>query len=105
MIDPTGCVEFIVGGKAYACRLTMRGIARLQGKHGRNIAGLLDGSAGDIPDMGAMLDLVSEALQRGSKLEAELADDIADELLSADQTIIGAIIAAAFPESVGNAKT
>ena len=104
MIDPTGAVEIEFGGKTHSLRLTMRGIARLQAKHGRNLAGMLDGTAGDVPDMGAVLDLVSEALQKGSGLKAPEADDLADELATADPLIVGKIIAAAFPDPEGNAK-
>lgn len=106
MTDPTGAVEVEHGGKAYCLRLTMRGIARLQAKHGRNLAGLLDGTAGTFPDMGAVLDIVSEALQKGSAIEADEADDLADELATADPMIVGRIVTAAFPEQTeGNGKT
>lgn len=108
MIDPTGAVEIEFGGKTLSLRLTMRGIARLQAKHGRNLAGMLDGTAGDVPDMGAVLDLVSEALQKGSGLKAPEADDLADELATADPLIVGRIIGGAFPDALsepeGNAK-
>lgn len=104
MTDPTGVMEVEFGGKAYSLRLTMRGIARLQVKHGRNLAGMLDGTAGSFPDMGAVLDIVSEALQKGSGLEAEKADDLADELATADPMIVGRIVSAAFPDATeGNA--
>jgi hypothetical protein len=104
MIDPTGAVEIQFGGKTYAMRLTMRGIARLQAKHGRTLAGLLDGTQGDFPDMGVVLDLVSEALQRGEGLDSASADDLADEIATADASIIGRIMASAFPDAEGNAQ-
>jgi hypothetical protein len=104
MTDPTGAVEVEHGGETYSLRLTMRGIARLQAKHGRNLAGMLDGTAGDIPDMTAVLDLVSEALQKGQGLKPAEADDLADEIATADPLIIGTIIAATFPDAVGNAR-
>jgi hypothetical protein len=105
MTDPTGAVEVEFGGKSYSLRLTMRGIARLQAKHGRNLAGLLDGTAGDVPDMGAVLDLVSEALQKGEGIAAAEADELADELATANPMIIGLIVTAAFPDPEGNGKT
>jgi hypothetical protein len=104
MIDPTGAVEIQFGGKTYAMRLTMRGIARLQAKHGRTLAGLLDGTQGDFPDMGVVLDLVSEALQRGEGLDAAAADDLADEIATADASVVGRIMASAFPDAEGNAQ-
>lgn len=103
MIDPTGALEVEHGDKTYCLRLTMRGIARLQARHGRNLAGLLDGSAGDIPDMAAVLDLVSEALQKGEGIKAAEADDLADELATADPMVVGRILGAAFPDLEGNA--
>jgi hypothetical protein len=103
MIDPTGAVEIVFGGKTYAMRLTMRGIARVQAKHGRTLGGLLDGAPDDFPDMSVVLDLVSEALQRGEGLDAAAADDLADEIATADATIIGRIMASAFPDAAGNA--
>ena len=105
MIDPTGAVEVEFAGETYSLRLTMRGIARLQAKHGRGLAGMLDGTAGDVPDMAAVLDLVSEALQKGQSIKAAEADELADELATADPGIVGKILAGAFNGSEGNAKT
>ena len=99
MTDPTGVVEVEFGGETYSLRLTMRGIARLQAKHGRNLAGMLDGTAGAMPDMAAVLDLVSEALQKGHGMKAGEADELADELATADPMIVGTILAGAFPDA------
>jgi hypothetical protein len=104
MTDPTGAIEVEHGGETYCLRLTMRGIARLQAKHGRNVAGMLDGTAGDMPDMAAVLDIVSEALQKGHGMKATEADDLADEIATADPLIVGSIMVAAFPSAEGNAK-
>jgi len=104
MADPTGALQHEHGGKTYELRLTMRGLAKLQGKHGLNIAGMLDGTAGDIPNMGAVLDLVSEALQKGSGLSAEQADELADEIATANTAIVGEIIMTAFPDQAGNGQ-
>ena len=104
VIDPTGAVEITFGGETYCLRLTMRGIARLQAKHGRNLAGMLDGTSGAIPEMDAVLDLVSEALQKGHDMPAKEADELADEIATADPLIVGRIIAGAFPDPEGNAK-
>lgn len=102
MINPMGSIEVEHGGKPYTLRLTMRGIGRLQNKHGRNVAGLFDGTEGGFPDMNAVLDLVSEALQRGHGLDADKADDLADEIATADPMIVGKITKAAFPDAGGN---
>jgi hypothetical protein len=105
MENPTGVVLESFGGKDYRLKLTMRGIAELQKKYGKSIGGLLDGTAGDIPDFNPLIDLVSLALQRGEKMKPEDADEIADNMLTADKEIIGRIIAAAFPEAVPGKKT
>lgn len=99
MADFTGVIYESFGGKEYAMQLTMRGIARLQEKYGNTIGGLLDGTVGDIPDFSPLLDLVSISLQKGSKLSAEDADEIADSILTADKEIVGRIVSAAFPEA------
>uniref|UniRef100_UPI0040482988 hypothetical protein n=1 Tax=Yoonia sp. TaxID=2212373 RepID=UPI0040482988 len=105
MVDPTGTIHEDFQGKSYDLRLTTRGIATLQDKYGNNVAGLLDGTAGDLPKFGALLDLVSVSLQKGSKISVEEADEIADEMLTHDTEIVGRIISAAFPEEKsGNVK-
>jgi len=96
-----GTVTTDIGGKSYDLQLSFRAIARLQAKHGRNVAGLLDGTAGDIPDMAAVLDVLSEAIQRGSGVEASVADDLADELMSANSAILGPVLLTAFPDAPG----
>jgi hypothetical protein len=103
MKNPTGALQYEFGGETHEMRLTMRGLARLQAKHGRTLGGMLDGSMGDIPDMNVVLDVVSEALQRGG-MDAKKADDLADEIATADSEVIGAILMTAFPDQGGNAK-
>tara|TARA_R110000851_G_scaffold110994_2_gene233925 strand:- start:4323 stop:4655 length:333 start_codon:yes stop_codon:yes gene_type:complete len=98
MAEPTGTIHESFGGKDYALQLTFRGIATLQEKYGNNIAGLLDNTAGDIPAFAPLLDLVSLALQKGSKLSAEDADEVSESMLTADTEIVGRIIGASFPE-------
>lgn len=102
MKNPTGSFEYEFDGETYELRLTMRGLARLQAKHGRTLGGTLDGTVGDIPDMNIVLDIVSEALQRGG-MDAKKADDLADEIATADPSIVGEIMATAFPDPEGNA--
>lgn len=105
MADVTGTIRETFDGKSYDLRLTMRGIASLQAKFGNNIAGLLDDTGEAVPDFNALLALVSAALQKGSGMDAEAADDLADEMLTKDQAIFKRVIGAAFPEpKMGNAK-
>jgi secreted protein with Ig-like and vWFA domain len=103
MKNPTGSLEYEFGGESHEMRLTMRGIARLQAKHGRTLAGVLDGTVGDIPDMAVVLDIISESLQRAG-MDAAKADDLADEIATADPAIIGSILQTAFPDTEGNGK-
>lgn len=97
--DVTGTVRETFDGTEYSLRLTMRGLAKLQAKHGANVAGLLDGTAGNPPNMEPLLDMVSEALQKGHGLEQAEADDVADELLTADLGLVERLIQAAFPDA------
>lgn len=98
MAELTGTIHEEIGGVSYTLRLTMRGIAALQAKYGKTISGLLDGTTGDIPDFATLLELVSIALQTGESLEAAVADEVADNLLTRDAEIVGRIVAAAFPD-------
>ena len=97
--DVTGTITETINGQAYELRLTMAGLAKLQAKHGKTIGGLLDGTAGNVPDFGPMLDMVSVALQKASGLGAVEADGLADDLLTADLTVIERLITAAFPNA------
>lgn len=99
MADVTGTIREEFGGKVYDLRLSMRGLARLQVKYGDNVAGLLDGTVGEVPKFDVFLDIVSEALQKGSKLPVSEADDLADELLTADVDLVERVIAALFPKA------
>lgn len=99
MADVTGTIREEFGGKVYDLRLTMRGLARLQERHGDNIGGLLDGTVGEVPSFNLFLDIVSEALQTGSKTPAAEADDLADELLTANVKLIDRVFLALFPNA------
>lgn len=102
MPDVTGTIRAEHDGKTYALRLTMRSFAELQAKHGANVAGILDGTAGAMPSFAALIDVVSLALQRAEAMPAEEADRLADELLTADIKLVERLIAAAFPDAEGN---
>lgn len=108
MADVTGALHVTHNGQQYTLRLTMRVIAELQSRFGNNIAGILDGSAGDFPDMNAVLAVVESALIKGTPgIDAAKAAEIADDLLSADMGVISNLMVAAFPEAkaeAGNAK-
>lgn len=104
MSDVTGILHEVYGGKSYDLRLTMGGIGSLQAQYGNNIAGLLDGTAGDIPNFNALIALVSLSLQKGSGMDAEAADGLADDMLTKDVGLATRIITAAFPSASGNAK-
>lgn len=99
MSDITGSIIEEINGQRYTLRLTMRGIAKLQGSYGPTINGLLDGKAGSFPDFNPLLDLVSIALQKGHGLAEADAEQVADDMVTADQEIIGRILKAAFPEA------
>lgn len=105
MADVTGTVRASHDGKTYALRLTMRSFAELQARHGANVAGLLDGTAGAVPSFAALIDVVSLALQRGEGMAADEADRLADELFTADARLVERLIAASFPDQVGNGQT
>lgn len=102
MADVTGTHHIDHAGARYAFRLTMRGIAELQGEFGRDIAGILTAKPGDIPDFKAVLRIVEIALAKGSpSLPAEQVPAIAEDLASAD--LVAAILQAAFPAVEGDA--
>ena len=110
MADVTGTVREEYAGNEYRMRLTWRSIATLQAEYGNNVSGLLDGTAGDNPPFAPMLDIISLALQKGEKMEASRADDLADEMLTANPDLLERVLKTAFPDAVvegaksGNAK-
>ncbi|MCJ8138433.1 hypothetical protein [Falsirhodobacter halotolerans] len=113
MSDVTGAYHHAFGEKTYRLRLTLGGIAKLQGRHGDDLGGLLSGKyakkEGDmgpapIPPFGIMLDVVAVALEKGEALPADEAADLADDLMTADRNVFSHVMTAAFPDSVGNEK-
>jgi hypothetical protein len=97
MADVTGTIHIEHGGKQYALRLSMGGIAKLQAEFGRDIAGLLSGAANEVPDFAAILRVVEVALEKAQpSLSQEKIKDLADDIASTD--LVGKIIAAAFPD-------
>lgn len=103
MADVTGALHHKHGEKTYTLRLTLGGIAKLQGKHGNDLAGVLTGAQA-IPSFAVLLDIVAESLRRGGDVESEDADALADEMLTVDKKLVERLLHLAFPEAPqGNA--
>ena len=103
MADVTGALHHDFGGRGYTLRLTLGGIAKLQGKYGNDLQGLLTGEAAGTPPFGVMIDMVAAALEKGEGLSPGEAADLADDMLTADKRLVERLMKAAFPETVGNA--
>lgn len=104
MADVTGVCREEFGGEVYRLRLTMLGLAALQDAHGPSIAGLLDGSAGKTPSFRALVDVVSQALQKGENMPKDQAVELADAMVTADTDVVVRVLAAAFPEASAGAS-
>lgn len=120
MADVTGTLHHHHDGRTYALRLTMGGLAKLQGRHGLDLGGLLsakfdlpddreaeDGEAArPIPPFAIMLDVVAVSLEKGERMDPEDAAELADDLLTGDRGLCGAVMQAAFPGAAkaGNAR-
>lgn len=103
MADVTGALHEDFGGKTYTLRLTLGGIAKLQAKYGNDLGGLLSGGIEGVPPFGLMIDIVAAALEKGERISAGDAADLADDMLTADQTIMGRLMKS-FPDQVGNGQ-
>ncbi len=104
MSDVTGTLRRTHAGREYELRLTFGAIAGLQADHGVDLGGLLseDGITG-VPPFGLLLDIVSAALRKGQRdMARPEADELADELLSADPQLFAALLKTAFPDQRGN---
>jgi hypothetical protein len=84
-------------GTHYRLWLTMRAVATLQDEFGQDLAPIVNLREGDLPHFGACLRVVELALKRH---HPDAGPDIADDLFSADPTLFGRLIQAAFPPSV-----
>ena len=98
MADVTGVLRADHDGKTYDLRLTMGGIAELQGRFGNDLDGLLSGGEA-IPNFGVLLAVVEVALVRGGGVSSAKASALADDLLTADSSLAGRLIKAAFPDA------
>lgn len=109
MADVTGTLRHDYEGKTYSLRLTCLGLAKLQDIYGSDLGGLLSGrfdgeGATEIPPFRLMVDVVATALEKGEKMGADEALDLADEMVTADKPLMGRVLATAFPEAQpGNA--
>lgn len=101
MADVTGALHHDFGGRGYTLRLTLGGIAKLQGRYGNDLGGLLTGIEGT-PPFGIMIDMVAAALEKGERMPAAEAADLADDMLTADKGLVERLMKAAFPETAGN---
>lgn len=108
MADVTGALHHEFGDRTYCLRLTMAGLGRLQDKHGNDMGGLLSDSAAAIPSFSVLVDLAAVALEKGERMAADEAADLADDMLTADPGLSGRLMHAAFPEmfrgAAGNAE-
>lgn len=94
MAAVTGEVLVKFDGREYCLRLTMRGLSVLQTEFGNDVLEKLD--SGTLPDISVLLRLVELALGKESE---RYEGDLADELLSADVSIVGRIVQAALPSA------
>lgn len=111
MADVTGALHYEFGGRRYCMRLTLGGIASLQGRYGNDLAGMLSGEydvkAGQqpqIPPFEVMISILAVALGKGEGMDVEEATILADDMLTADQTVLQRVLAATFPEAVRAGK-
>ena len=104
MADVTGALHHEYGGRSYTLRLSLGGIAKLQGKYGNDLCGLLTGEAEGVPPFAVMIDMVAASLEKGEGMPADEAIEVADDLLTADQGLVQRVLNAAFPAAAGNAK-
>lgn len=100
MADPTGTLHVEHDGKTYALRLTMAGIGRAQEAQPDAMNALISGHDA-VPSINLCLLLVSLALQKGEKINADEAEELADEIFTADQTVVPRLMAAMAPDVAG----
>lgn len=108
MADVTGALHHEFGGRTYCLRLTMAGLGRVQDRHGNDLGGLLSDDASAVPPFSVLVLLVAVALEKGERIGADDAADLADEMMTADPGLSGRLLHAAFPGMFkggpGNAK-
>jgi len=102
MENLTGEISVQHQGQDYLLMLGLRGVAKLQAKYGKNLDVIRTADAGveELPDLGVYLDIVDIALER---YHPDADPAIADQLLAADMSLPGLLLAAAFPSADGDA--
>ena len=106
MADVTGALHHSFGDKTHTLRLTLGGIANLQGRYGNDLGGLLSGKIEGTPPFRLLIDVVAEALKKGEGLSEDDAAALADDMLTADKQLVQRVLDMAFPtqDASGNAK-
>lgn len=104
MAAVTGILTHEFQGRDYALHLTLGGIAKLQGRHGNDLGGLLSGKIEGVPPFGLMIEVLSVALQRGEQMPADEADDLADLMLTKNPQLVERLMVTAFPSIAGNGQ-
>lgn len=102
MTNATGALTVSVGDKSYRLWLGFSGLAELQAKHGSDFVQKFSPPHGAtenwLPDIGIVIDLLIEGLQRYHAAEADRW--LVDDILSSDPTAIEKLFEAAFPDQV-----
>jgi hypothetical protein len=93
----TGEVRAEHGGRTYTLRFTALGLGRLQEEFGSSLGGLLDGTAKESVLMLPMVGIIREALRKGERMPHDEAQELADDMLTADMDLAVRVLNAAFP--------
>lgn len=104
MADVTGTLHHSFGGQMFKLRLTWGVLAELQERHGKDFLARLDVPEGGLPEFALLIDIAALALAKGDGVPEDRARDVADDMLTADPSLIQRLIASAFPDAVGNVK-
>lgn len=99
MADVTGTLHHDFGGKSITLRLTWTVLAELQARHGKDFIQRLEIQEGEMPDFGMIVDIVTRALMRGENMPESDAALLADDMLTADPSMLGRLMKSAFPEA------
>lgn len=96
MARAIGEIDVVSGGKTYCLRLTMKSLAVLQDEFGQDLGGIMNMKAGALPNLKLCLRMIELGLQ---KHHPDASADLADEIATADMSVIGRLISAAFPDA------
>jgi hypothetical protein len=99
MASIVGEVAVKADGKTWTQRLSLRGLATLQDEYGTDLQQIIGIEAGAIPHFGAILRVIELALK---KHHPEATPDDAEAILTADLSVFGRVIEAAFPAAEVN---